>query len=507
MLRTRIIGPCIIFALALPISAQMHHVGKPQHVTRAVGVYEWTGDLTKPDAARLIPVSLFIDGRFQDAGVFLAQPIPLALETGNVYAVQRSGNIIGTLDLDYARDIVDKRSSADDNPLGAWYGYGRFLPLSAEPAAKQLVQHSATPATIVGSDDDSRPHFVASPHPSDDNSTTTTAKNSTPAPPDDPDRPHMTKRNDADSVDNEPTSLGTKDVEDDPDRPTLGHRADQDPKKQKKKKESGSGVEPMPTSLNEDPDRPELHHGKVESATAPPQLTGVPPNLHQAVAVSDAANNSPHVFAREWDSPTERAETMAAMQKLAEPIAREYLATNHLVPGSAPSTGPKLNTATASKTSTAHSATTHSTSAHTTATHSTTHTATHHTAAAAPGPLVFTDEQIAGYTLSYGGLPTFVYSAAVPTTAPNGLDSPPVRVTVVAQRLPSGELQVSLKSVTDENHLDRTPWMRLVDAVDPDDSHRASLLFELRARSSRQFALYSLATADAQQTFVTGLIE
>jgi hypothetical protein len=90
----------------------------------------------------------------------------------------------------------------------------------------------------------------------------------------------------------------------------------------------------------------------------------------------------------------------------------------------------------------------------------------------------------------------------VPTTA-----GPPVRLTVVAQRLPSGELQVSLKSVTDENHLDRTPWMRLVDAVDPDDSHRASLLFELRARSSRQFALYSLATADAQQTFVTGLIE
>ena len=49
--------------------------------------------------------------------------------------------------------------------------------------------------------------------------------------------------------------------------------------------------------------------------------------------------------------------------------------------------------------------------------------------------------------------------------------------------------------------------MRLVDAVDPDDSHRASLLFELRARNSRQFALYSLATAQAQQTFITGVIE
>lgn len=500
MLRTRILGPCITAALALPLSAQMHHVDKPKHVTRAVGVYEWTGDLAKPDAARLIPVSLYMDGRFQDAGVFLAQPIPLALETGTVYAIQRAGDLMGTLDLDYARDVVDKRSNADDNPLGAWYGYGRFLPLSAEPARSKLVQHSATPAVIVGSDDDSRPHFVAPRRPSDDKGTTTTAKNSTPVPPDDPDRPHMTKR-DSDSADNDPASLGTKDIEDDPDRPTLGHRDDQDTKKQKKKKESGSGVEPMPTSLNADPDRPELHRGKIESATAPPQLTGVPASLHQAAAVSDAANNSPHVFTREWDSSTERAQTMAAMQKLAEPIVSEYLAINHLHPGAAPSTGPKLTTATASKTGPAHSIDSHSTRAHSSA-----HTTRHATASPA-APLAFTDEQISGYTLSYGGLPTFVYSAAVPTAGVGGLDSPPVRITVVAQRLPAGELQVSLKSVTDEGHLDRTPWMRLVDAVDPDDSHRASLLFELRARSSRQFALYSLATAEAQQTFVTGLIE
>jgi hypothetical protein len=128
-------------------------------------------------------------------------------------------------------------------------------------------------------------------------------------------------------------------------------------------------------------------------------------------------------------------------------------------------------------------------------------TTPHHTAPS-DVPLTFTDEQISGYTLSYGGLPTFIYSAALVTTA-----GPPVRVTLIAQRLPAGSLQLSLSSVTDEGHLDRIPWMRLIDAVDPDDSHRASLLFELRAKNSRQFALYSLATAQAQQTFVTGVIE
>jgi hypothetical protein len=224
------------------------------------------------------------------------------------------------------------------------------------------------------------------------------------------------------------------------------------------------------------------------------------------------------------------------MEKLAQPLVHQYLVANHLEPATVAASGPKLNTApaTAAKSPPAHPAA-HSTTA---TTHHTTTTTTHHTttphhsatAPAAPTPLTFTDEQISGYTLSYGGLPTFVYSAALVTTGvpggrsssdgvvpgvPGGrslsdgvvTDGPPVRVTLIAQRLPAGSLQVSLSSVTDEGHLDRTPWMRLVDAVDPDDSHRASLLFELRAKSSRQFALYSLASAEARQTFITGVIE
>jgi hypothetical protein len=496
----RILGPCVILSLAIlvvPVSAQMHHVDKPQRVTRAVGVYEWTGDIKKPDAARLIPVSLYINSHFEDAGVFLAEPVPLALETGNVYAVQHSGDPVGSLDVDFARNVVDRRSVADDNPIGAWYGYGRFLPLEAQPVEK-LTQHSAHPAVVVSSDPgDDRPHFInrspgeaGNPTPS---AGSTTASASTPAPPDDPDRPTMTKRGDssASSADNAPSSPGTADVDNDPDRPTLGRRTAPPEGKKKKDKDSGSGVEPMAKSLNDDPNRPEIHRGKVESASAPPQLSGIPPSLHQAIAVSDAANNPVHVFAREWGSPTERASTLADMQKLAQPLAQQYLAANHLQPGS-PAMGPKLVTAPRTTAKTATKSTSKS------------HATTHHTPAHAPAaaPLSFTDEQLAGYTLSYGGLPTFVYSAQIPTANDQTL-----YVTVVAQRLPSGELQSSLSSVTDSTHLDRTPWMRLVDAVDPDDSHRASLLFELRAKSSRQFALYSLTSAQAQQSFVTGIIE
>ena len=111
---------------------------------------------------------------------------------------------------------------------------------------------------------------------------------------------------------------------------------------------------------------------------------------------------------------------------------------------------------------------------------------------------MLSNEQLTPYTLSYGGLPTFVYTAQASLKTGG-----PVYVTLVAQRMISGELQVAMTSITDASHLDRTPWMRLVDAVDPDASHRASLLFELRGQTSRQFALYRLVTAQAEQTFIT----
>ncbi|HSU18928.1 MAG TPA: hypothetical protein VLI45_04225, partial [Acidobacteriaceae bacterium] len=282
MPRLRTFGPYLAISLAFgaaPLGAQMHHVDKPQRVTRAVGVYEWTGDITKPDAARLIPVSLFINGHYEDAGVYMAQPVPFALETGDVYAIQKAGQPLGTLDVDFARNIVDRRSSADDNPLGAWYGYGHFLALEAE-AKPPALHASAQISPIVsssGSSDDDRPHFVNRSPSADGGSTKTGASANTPAPPDDPDRPHMTRKGDTDaSASNAPSSPGTGAIDNDPERPTLGRRDAKEEKKEEKraKKESGSGVEPMRTSLNEDPDRPSLHRGKIESATAPPQLTG-----------------------------------------------------------------------------------------------------------------------------------------------------------------------------------------------------------------------------------------
>jgi hypothetical protein len=119
--------------------------------------------------------------------------------------------------------------------------------------------------------------------------------------------------------------------------------------------------------------------------------------------------------------------------------------------------------------------------------------------AAKPAPVTLADEVLKGYTLSYGGAPTYVYMAHTVETG-----SVMRYVTVVAQDNGMGQLKVALASVTDAAHLDRTPWMRLVDVVDVEASNRASLLFELRSKNSRQFALYRVIAAKPEQIFETG---
>src|SRR5439155_883787 len=73
-------------------------------------------------------------------------------------------------------------------------------------------------------------------------------------------------------------------------------------------------------SLNDDPSRPNLHHGKPTSAmneTDLPKLTGLPENLHQMVAVSDAVNRDPHSFTLEWDDEAQHKAILEKMQTTA----------------------------------------------------------------------------------------------------------------------------------------------------------------------------------------------
>ena len=520
-------------------SAQTHAVKKPETVVRAVAVYEWTGDEAKPTASRLVPVSIFIDNEMRDAGVYLARPVPFALDRGTIFECEKAGQPEGLVELAYQRHLLGTDATPFDD---GWLGYGTFKPAAKEPVLVAAKKQGPLPqvvtsggsrphfsgsgsdaSTTASADDSSRPKMTrrtGSDTDSDTKSTAATPAASTPAAStpaatdsstastapaksDDPDRPVLVRRDGsgdstapaADSTpvastpatssttdeSNKPTmrrrsdstdsTSSTSDSSDDADRPTLKKRT---PAQAKNNKRPGDTASVSSASeLNDDPDRPTLHRGTATAAGVPP-LNGLPADMHQMVAVSDAKNRPEHDFTRMWDSFSEQADVLRQMQAM----AREKLAGYDMQPAPAPAPAKTATktTARAKKPVTP--------------------------PAPPPAPVALSDESLRGYTLSYGGAATFVYTASSPGTA-----GATRYVTVVAQKEPLGEIKLALASVTDTNHMDRTPWMRLVDVVDAEASNRASLLFEMRAQHERQFALYRVIGARAEQVFATGTTE
>jgi cytochrome c553 len=453
----RVLGALLIcVAASTPLhtllQAQTHKVAAPDKVVRAVGVYEWTGDMAKPAASRLIPVSLFINGKLEDAAVYLARPVPFALTSGNVYELDQAGVALGTLDLAFARHMAASGAAATPYDDG-WFGYGKFVPPT--PPKPSTLRPSKTLGVINGlDDDDDRPHFSArSAQPGSGDAATPTS--GAPA-----------------------SSTGTPAA--DPDRPTLRRRSPQDAAKNTADQpDANSAV----ASLNDDPSRPLLHRGKPVSALTDadiPKLAGLPADqdLHQMVAVSDAANRPPHDFSRAWQDEAEHQAILAKMQAAARAQLAAYETANAPAAPAAKPLPPDTRRINSKLRRTVVQET---------------------PPPPAPTPEPLLDEQLKGYTLSYGGAATYVYSAHT-----GGLGPTLCFVTLVAQVDMNGEPQIAIKSVTDATHLDRTPRMRLVDAVDAEASNRASLLIELRAQNSRQFALYRVIGARAEQTFLTG---
>jgi hypothetical protein len=547
---------------------QMHKVAKPQQVVRAVGVYEWTGDFAKPTASRLIPVSLYIEGKFEDAGVYIARPVPFALLSGNVYLLQSAGIDKGTLDLAYAKHLQAVESTGDLAFDDGWFGYGSVKPLSAARKAAALKPSKTLPV-LTTTADPNRPHFGSKPSdpasstgsdpskpgtsqtndktnnkadtttassttsPSTNadpdrptmkrrgsdtsGSGTSTTASSTPAdtgsaPADDPDRPTMKRRTPdsasagtdttttastpsttstgststddpdrptmrrrtPDSTDTASTTDNAPPSPDDPDRPTLKRHTAEDARKTKN---SAGDVATVTAagSLNDDPNRPNLHHGKPTGSmteTDLPKLTGLPANLHQMVAVSDAVNRDPHPFTLDWDDEAQHKAILEKMQGMARVQLAAY--------GATPATSTPPPNPAQKKTTPA--------------------TARSRRPSAVPTPqMPLLDEDLKAYTLSYGGAPTFIYSANT-----GGTGAALRYVTIVAQDDGLGEIKPAIQSVTDAAHFNRTPKMQFVDVVDADASNRASLLFELRSQNARQFALYRVIASHPEQIFLTG---
>jgi len=447
---SRGIGFAAVAVMVAAAPAQMHRVAKKDNVTRAIGVYEWTGDdIKKPLASRLVPVSLFVDGDYQDAGLYLARPVPLALSTDVVYELQEAGEPKGLLDLDFARNLKPDAAVSSVYDQG-WMGYGKWQPLPVDKPKppQKVVLESADK-------DDSRPKLGRKDKDKKDKSNSKDSKDS---------------KNGKDKDQSGVTGVGD-DPSDDADRPTLKKRTEKE--KREAIKNDTANVQTL-GDLNDDPDRPKIMRGKPAKLAEAPQLSGMPANLHQIIAVSDAASREVHDFSYRFRDPSEKTEIQTKLEKVAMSMVAPLPAAS---PAPIKTGGVSRSTGARSKLKAA-------------------------PVAEAP-PVKLADEKFSAFELSYNSAPVFVLEAHT-----NGEGGAPVKyVTIVAQNDSFGEPQVAVKTVTDATHMDTTPRMHLVGVVDAEASNRASLVMELRGEQARSFALYRVIGGQATKFFETGVTQ
>jgi hypothetical protein len=467
---------------AAPAVAQyVGQAAKPENAPelRSVAVLEWIGDQAHPTRSRIIPITVFDGHELQDGGIYLAQPQPIALDHEVEYQLKQDGKNTGLF-------IV--YGAAEEN--GSWVGYGKLQPMPKPKPPKPLNAHDWKEDDAAS--DEPVLHRKHGSGDSAPGSASTSSGSGNPAEAPDPDRPTLHKAPGAssDSGTDSGSNSGSQPATD-PDRPTLHKSPDSDssstadsgsgstdpdrPKLTKKKTSDNSDDDPSVSSVDTtDPNRPKLKRGQVSygadevGGAAPPTLKGLPPEMQQAVAVSDSKNTPEHPWDYSWANPDDQQKYKAQL----EDLARTAL-------GLTPAPAPSPKTKTAAKAST--------------------HKSTKAAAPAPAEPAPLEDEQFRVFELAYGSGATMVLSAH---TAGTGAQEK--FVTLVAQPDLYGNIGVLLKSTTDGSHLDDSPRMRLIDAVDAMADNRGELLFELRGQTQRQFALYRVLRGEATRLFVSG---
>ena len=450
---------------------------------RAIAVLEWTGDEARPGVpariktSRLVPVSIFNGEKLEDAGIYLARPQPLALAGEVEYQMKKNGSTVG---------IFDVKNAGQE--MGSWVGYGEWkAPPPARPAfaatAKLDEDDQDDDKPVLHRkqhDDDAPPNATASGQSSTSGSTNSSAGSGTSpstTSSDDPDRPVLHKKDSGDSssgnsIGNSTASTagnsGSSPASSDNDRPVM--------KKPKASQPEDIGhVDSLPQVS--DPDRPRLQRGKDNSQSLKvlPSLMGMPSDMRQTVGVSDEKDKPDHPWGFTWAD----ADDEAKMKDALEDQARIALG---IAPPPAPQK-PAVKRGAAPP--------------------------VHKVKPASPAaPVALEGVQFRAFELAYGSGATLVLSAHV-TFTPQSQDAdhpaaPRQKyVTLIAQPDLYGGLRMLLKNVTDTAHLDETPHMILVDAVDALADNRGELLFELRGATQRQFALFRITRGVAEQIFVT----
>ena len=487
---------------------------------RAIAVIEF---LPK-GGARLVPIALWMDGRYYDASFYGANPAPMALQPETLYQGLNYGEPTGWFTV-----------TTPEQVNGNWVAEGTWKPQSAfdvkmaEQAAKQPKKKassginddsgppvlrrapgsgSSAPESSSGEQDNAPSSSGGSTTPSSTGSSSSkddadrpTLKNSSPPSSTTSSRPTLGPDNSQASAQTPPSPAPTTD-DNDPDRPTLksstpSTSATSRPTLGNSTSQASSQPPAPPASSSDenDPDRPVLHRGKptaqsnstaVTTSTSkakpndtakakPTTLAMKPPATpasaqpgHSYPAISDAGVYETRSLLYAM-TPVEKEERGRPILALALEEVRNYVskrtaAASTKTPAKAPS---KV---------TAH-----------------------------PPNFAVTDYDLRAFDLDFSNSPTLVLTAKVAAPSANpAIGEFDYFVTVVARVDINGQAQKVFSSVTDNNHLDAFPRLEIIDALDADANGRGDLLFRQHSDSGVNYALYRVYPYEMVKVFEGG---
>ena len=433
---------------------------------RALGLLR----LTASGKASFVPIAIMINGKFWDAAAYKAAPVPMALETGTVYEVERAGNSQGLFTVGYAL-----HSNAASTPT-PWLATGEWLPAGKE-AQNQPLKAQDVPVGI--NDSDAPPRLTRDPSRLHLPVSTGSAAPSTPASKssssDEP--PRLTKPKDEQEAPANTAPAPTAS----PGSPTASSGSVPSPPAGAKPADHPESAKaPESDSGATDANRPRLRRGKPTGALPDDEIPGYSkPGAASSAkaakstatqepvqlipAISDAGGPDAHSYTFEW-LKGEEEEKRQAMATLAKQQLRAYLAAQAKARISATSSQ------------------------------------RHASAAKLPEPILENDHMTT-YDLWMSNQPVLVYSADahLPTSAAGtqeGFD-PGLVYSIVLVAYPDiyNNLHKLYVGVTDKFHLDVTPRLELIDAVDADGDGRGELLFRETSDAGTGWVIYR-ATAD-----------
>jgi hypothetical protein len=133
----------------IPLERKQAQSQKKDPGPRALGLLQMTAN----GKATLVPIAIMIDGKFYDATAYKAAPVPMALYSGTVYEGERTGKSVGIFTVSGAL-----RSRTPNAPT-PWLGSGLWLPTGAE-GPKNTIKAENVPVGMNGPPDEGPPRLT-----------------------------------------------------------------------------------------------------------------------------------------------------------------------------------------------------------------------------------------------------------------------------------------------------------------------------------------------------------